>query len=98
MKDTNDSTQLDFPFWDVAHQAARLIVQGATVRQKFTCVGCRSRLTAEVANQLFKTATCQACGVVTDIEARGCNFLVEMHSKAGRERRRRAIHRAPVPH
>jgi transcription elongation factor Elf1 len=73
------SENINFPFWQVVHNAEQLIDKGATVRQKFTCANCGSRLTIDVANQFFRTATCDHCGRVTNIEARGCNLMVEMN-------------------
>jgi hypothetical protein len=69
----------DFPFYDVLDDAVKRMHEGHTIYQKFTCAKCAQRLTVETPNYFFKTGTCDRCGAVTDIEKRGCNFLVVMH-------------------
>jgi hypothetical protein len=92
------TSHFDFPFWDALHRAADLIDKGATVHQTFTCATCHVRLTVEAENQFVRTATCEHCGKVTNIEARGCNFIAELDVGGGRQRRRHEIYRAPARH
>jgi hypothetical protein len=35
----------------------------------------------ETPNVLYKTASCDQCQTVTDIEKQGCNYLLEMYNK-----------------
>lgn len=66
----------DFPFYEVAAGAKEMVDLGNTVYQKFTCGNCGSRQTMDTPNVFFKTGKCQECGYVTDIEAKGCNYLL----------------------
>jgi hypothetical protein len=68
--------RLDYPIDEVAATALKWVREGATIYQKFTCAGCGSRQAMDVPNRLFTSGSCEACGHVTDIEARGCNYLV----------------------
>lgn len=65
----------DHPFYEVARQAERKMQDGFTVYQKFTCEGCGARQTIGEANRFFLTGTCEECGALTNIAARGCNFM-----------------------
>jgi transposase-like protein len=71
----------DYPFNDVLVQAAKLIEDGATVHQKFTCRDCGNRLTIETPNTFHRTGTCDNCGALTNIEASGCNYLAIFDGK-----------------
>ena len=66
----------DFPFYEAVEQAEELIKKGVMVHQKFTCAGCGQRLTIEEPNRFYTTGTCDKCSHVTDIRARGCNYLL----------------------
>jgi hypothetical protein len=68
--------QLDFPLNEVADKAAAVIKVGATVLQKFTCDKCGSRQTMDQPNTFFLRGSCEECGYVTDIEAKGCNYVI----------------------
>jgi hypothetical protein len=70
------SEQIDYPFNEVVDEAARLVMRGFTVFQKFTCQQCRQRLTVDEPNSFHTTGSCEQCGALTDIKARGCNYLV----------------------
>lgn len=72
------SKEIDFKFSDVFAQADRHVRAGAVVHQKFTCARCGARQTMEEPNKFFTTGRCEECGHVTDIEARGCNFVLIM--------------------
>jgi predicted RNA-binding Zn-ribbon protein involved in translation (DUF1610 family) len=74
------SEKLDFPFEEIADRVDGLIGEGATVYQKFTCVGCGQRLTMEEPNVLYTQGECDRCGAVTDLKAQGCNYLLVMDS------------------
>jgi predicted RNA-binding Zn-ribbon protein involved in translation (DUF1610 family) len=52
--------------------------------QKFTCTGCGQRLTMDEPNTFFSTGNCDRCAAVTDIRARGCNYLVVMSNARAR--------------
>ncbi len=67
---------MDGPFDQVVAQANVQIKRGATVFQKFTCAGCGKRLAMDVPNVFYTEGTCDACGALTDIKARGCGFLL----------------------
>ena len=66
----------DFPFEKMARQAERLVKDGFTVYQKFSCNGCGERLTMDVPNKFFQEGTCDKCDTVTNIERKGCNYCV----------------------
>jgi acetone carboxylase gamma subunit len=70
----------DYPFSEIAKSVKREADLGHLCYQKFTCAGCGQRLTMEAPNVLYRTGTCDKCGHVTDIEAQGCNFMIEMHN------------------
>ena len=66
----------DFAFAEVAEAAERLVGEGFLVFQKFTCGGCGARQTMDEPNRFFTSGRCEECGHVTDIVAKGCNYLV----------------------
>ena len=66
----------DYPFDEVAAEARRLVEAGWEIHQKFTCEKCNSRLGIEEPNAFYKTGHCDKCGHVTNIEKRGCNYLI----------------------
>ena len=67
---------VDFPFVEVTKEARAHVEAGHTVHQKFTCGGCGQRLTIEEPNKFHVEGTCDQCDHVTDILARGCNYLL----------------------
>ncbi|MEY9179678.1 hypothetical protein [Bradyrhizobium sp. USDA 313] len=69
-------TSRDYPFTEVVEQAAKHIEVGHTVHQKFTCHRCGSRQTMGVPNKFFLAGRCEECKAVTDILARGCNYVL----------------------
>jgi hypothetical protein len=75
----------DFPFDEISKACEKIISQGHTIHQKFTCSGCKSRLTIDEPNVLYTTGTCDKCETVTDIQKQGCNYMVIISS--GRFRR-----------
>jgi hypothetical protein len=66
----------DFPFAEVVEAGQRLAEEGKLVHQKYTCDQCHTRLTIEVANAFYREAACDKCGFVTNIEKKGCNYLL----------------------
>jgi ribosomal protein S27E len=66
----------DYPFYEAAREAQALMEDGHTIFQKFTCGGCGSRQTMGQPNKFFIKGQCEECGAETDIEARGCNYMV----------------------
>lgn len=68
----------DYPFDECAKAAEKLVADGHTVHQKFTCNGCGTRLAINEPNVFHETGTCDRCNVVTNIKAKGCNYLVHM--------------------
>ncbi|UGY13790.1 hypothetical protein HAP48_0035240 [Bradyrhizobium septentrionale] len=69
-------TTKDFPFTDVVEKASKYIEAGHTVHQKFSCHRCGARQTMEVPNRFFLAGRCEECKAVTDIQARGCNYVL----------------------
>lgn len=66
---------LDFPFWEVAKKAKKLVEEGFYLYQKFTCAKCGQRLTMSDPNVFHKEGSCDKCGHITNIELQGCNYL-----------------------
>lgn len=66
----------NYPIKECEEAARKLIAQGATIYQKFTCAGCGQRLTMDEPNQFFTEGGCDKCDAITDIEKDGCNYLV----------------------
>lgn len=65
----------DHPFNEVVKTAEGLIKKGVNTFQKFTCDGCGVRQTIDVPNVFYTSGKCEECGHVTDIRAKGCNYL-----------------------
>jgi transcription elongation factor Elf1 len=74
------SEQLDYPFQDVVNTANEILasVPTAQLYQKFTCAHCGARQTMETPNTFHTTGICEECDSVTDIEARGCNYMASI--------------------
>jgi hypothetical protein len=64
----------NFPLSEVIPACDRIIKDGGTVFQKWTCSGCGQRITAKQANTLTGHGHCEDCGAITDIEKAGCNY------------------------
>jgi len=71
----------DHPFKVIVEVVRIHALRGRLCYQKFSCSKCGQRLTMETPNVLYKTASCDQCQTVTDIEKQGCNFMLEMHNK-----------------
>ena len=72
---------LNHPFHKVVRDANKVIAEGATVYQKFTCSGCGERLGMEKPNVFYTTGTCDKCNVVTNIKLTGCNYMTVWRMK-----------------
>ncbi len=68
----------DYPLEDCAAAAERILakIPTAEIYQKWTCDHCGSRQTMGEKNVFFTSGTCEECKKVTDIAAKGCNYLV----------------------
>ena len=66
----------NFPIEECAAAAEKLIADGATIYQKFTCGKCGSRQTISEPDKFFTTGKCEECGHVTNIAMSGCNYLI----------------------
>lgn len=69
----------DYPLQECADTVQAYIDNGMYVYQKFTCDHCGSRQTMGDANVFYKTGTCEECKKVTDIDKKGCNYLLTSH-------------------
>jgi hypothetical protein len=69
-------TYRDYPFDAVVAKANLIIALGHAVHQKFSCANCGARLTIDTPNTFHETGTCDRCHAVTNIRARGCNYMV----------------------
>ena len=65
----------NYPLEECEEAALKLIANGATVHQKFTCAGCGARLTMPTPNVFFTEGDCDKCEAITDIAKDGCNYL-----------------------
>jgi hypothetical protein len=72
---------LDHPFDSVLRKAGKLIEEGATVYQKFTCAGCGQRLGMDEPNTFHTKGSCDQCSTITDIKKQGCNFMAVFGGK-----------------
>jgi hypothetical protein len=66
----------DGDFWEIAKEVEELVATGATVFQKFTCEACLARETMPDPNVLYKAGRCDECGHITNLELRGCGFML----------------------
>jgi hypothetical protein len=66
----------DYPVQDCLRDANKLIERGAMVYQKFTCDKCGSRQTIDIPNTFYAKGQCEECSHITDIEKKGCNYLL----------------------
>jgi ribosomal protein S27E len=72
---------VDFPFTEVAEEVDTLLKRypgRAQVFFKFTCVGCGTRQMFDEPNKLYTTGSCEECGAVTDLQEKGCNYLLQL--------------------
>lgn len=66
----------DYPLAECCATAEKLVARGALCFQKFTCEECGSRQTIDEPNKFYVSGRCEECSHVTDIAARGCNYVV----------------------
>jgi hypothetical protein len=73
-------SELDHPFYEVYENVNDILEKnpGAEVFFKFTCENCMTRQTFDIPNTLYKEGKCEECGHVTNLERRGCNFLLHV--------------------
>lgn len=64
------------PFNECAAQAEKLRLLGATIRQQFTCEHCGAGQTMEQANVFYTSGRCEHCNQITDLQAKGCSFVI----------------------
>ena len=73
----------DIPVQECLKIADKLIREGHQVHQKFTCSKCQSRQTIDIPDTFYAKGQCEECSHITDIEKKGCGFLVIMRMKHG---------------
>lgn len=66
----------DGPFYEIAAEIEQLVGLGATCFQRFTCEACLARETMPDPNVLYKAGRCDECGHITNLELRGCGFML----------------------
>lgn len=69
------TTPSNIPLNEAVARAEEWIKQGATIFQKFTCASCGSRQTIDVPNTFYRSARCEECSHITDLDACGCGFM-----------------------
>jgi hypothetical protein len=65
---------IDFSIEDCKLGSRDWIKHGYDCYQKFTCEQCGRRLMVHEKNT-YDMASCAECGALTDIRARGCNYI-----------------------
>jgi hypothetical protein len=80
MSSANKSTMNLYPIKQCIRRANTLLPLGAIIHQQFNCGACGTKQTMETPDVFFKSGTCEICHAVTNIEATGCNYLVELHN------------------
>lgn len=73
-------TYHDYPFIEVVASCTKLLNLGHHFHQKFSCDKCGQRLTVDRPDVLYETGTCEACGHTTNIQERGCNYMLVAHN------------------
>lgn len=67
----------DYPIQDCIDAVREKMESGRWhVHQKFTCQHCGSRQTMPTPNKFYATGLCEECDSVTNIEERGCNYML----------------------
>lgn len=66
----------DIPLAEAVAQCEELVASGATVYFKYTCAGCGERRMFDVPNTVYRTARCEDCGHVTDLEEQGVGYML----------------------
>lgn len=70
----------DYPLAETARRAALLSSEGMDCYQKFTCRGCKRRVTRKEPNLFLAMGHCPYCGRSTDIGKFGCNYEIARSS------------------
>lgn len=65
----------DYPLDTIRQSMQDWVDKGAQTFFKWTCSGCGDRVTANEPNTVLTKALHEDCGVITDCEAQGGNFL-----------------------
>jgi hypothetical protein len=65
-----------YPFYECVDYAETLLSRGSTVWQQFNCSSCGTKQTVPDKNVFYKHGKCEECGVETDIEKDGCNYMM----------------------
>lgn len=68
----------DYPLREVIPACAKLVEDGATIFQMWTCKRCGKRCKANTPNQITEFCHHEECGGITDVQQRGCNYAVIM--------------------
>lgn len=66
----------DYPFEECEKAAREHAANGALVLQKWTCAGCKQRVTANNPNHWTAQGLCENCGTLTDLKKTGCNYAL----------------------
>jgi len=64
----------DYPLEECVKQADKLIANGATAYQKWSCNHCGARQTMTEPNTFYTSGKCEECKKITLIE--NCNYLL----------------------
>jgi transcription elongation factor Elf1 len=66
----------DKPIQEILEEVDPLVQAGATIHQKFTCDHCGARQTMTEPNKLYTSGLCEECGGTTNIEEKGCGYIL----------------------
>src|SRR5262245_9094404 len=75
----------DYPIQECADAVEPLIAKGATIYQKWTCDNCGRRIVGNDPNTFTRKGHCEHCGHITDIDKKGCNYLLIAPGDVGME-------------
>lgn len=74
-----------FPFDEVARDAMNHVNQGHTIHQQFNCQHCGVKQTMGTPNKFYMHGICEECDSVTDIHKDGCNYVLMVGLRTGRQ-------------
>jgi hypothetical protein len=66
----------DYPLKECVEACEKIVAEGGTVYQKWTCDGCGGRITGNNPNTFTLKGHCEDCDFTTDLLVKGCNYLV----------------------
>ena len=73
----------DYPLSEILEAVNELRARGGvTCYQKFTCDKCGERQTIDEPDTFYAKGKCEECGHITDIEKKGCNYMVHFKLEA----------------